>query len=46
MAGVVLAAGLTTGGAQAVIPSDPLVISWTYAAKTMAKTLEAPYEQW
>ena len=31
----VLAAGLTTGGAQAVVPSDPLVTSWTYAASNL-----------
>ena len=34
-AGVVLAAGLTTGGAQAVVPSDPLVTSWTYSATNL-----------
>ena len=34
-AGVVLAAGLTAGGAQAVVPSDPLVTSWTYAASNL-----------
>ena len=28
----VLAAGLTTGGAQAIVPSDPLVTAWTYDA--------------
>ncbi|HET6623385.1 MAG TPA: S8 family serine peptidase, partial [Gaiellaceae bacterium] len=31
----VLAAGLTTGGAQAVVPSDPLVTAWTYEAANL-----------
>jgi len=31
----VLAAGVTTTGAQAVVPSDPLVTSWTYAAANL-----------
>jgi hypothetical protein len=34
-AATVLAAGLTTGGAQAVVPSDPLATSWTYAAANL-----------
>jgi subtilisin family serine protease len=32
---VVLAAGVTTGGARAVTPSDPLVTSWAYAAANL-----------
>jgi subtilase family protein len=34
-AAAVLAAGLTTGSARAVVPSDPLVTSWTYAAANL-----------
>jgi hypothetical protein len=32
MAVAVLAAAVTTGGAQAALPSDPLATSWTYGA--------------
>lgn len=31
----VLAAGLTTGGARAVVPSDPLITAWTYEAANL-----------
>jgi hypothetical protein len=31
-AATVVAAGLTTSGAQAIVPSDPLATSWTYEA--------------
>ena len=31
----VVAAGVTTGGAQAVVPSDPLATSWAYGAANL-----------
>jgi len=34
-AATVLAAGLFAGGAQAVVPSDPLAASWTYQAANL-----------